>query len=104
LSALPQPWTRSASTPASVLSVAPGDASERAKASGIWCNTAVVSKLMAMLRLRSRATCVGQLVGTIAQKAVDGAASLTAHTVHTCGGVRLMQVFVLSGRASHEGQ
>jgi integrase len=48
---------------------------------------AVVSKLMGHASIAITADVYGHLVGTIAQKAVDGAANLIAHTVHTPEGV-----------------
>jgi integrase len=44
---------------------------------------AVVSKLLGHASIAITADVYGHLVGTIAQKAVDGAANLIAHTVHT---------------------
>jgi hypothetical protein len=44
---------------------------------------AVVSKLLGHASISITADVYGHLVGTIAQKAVDGAANLIAHTVHT---------------------
>lgn len=44
---------------------------------------AVVSKLLGHANIAITADVYGHLVGTIAQKAVDGAANLIAHTVHT---------------------
>ena len=48
---------------------------------------AVVSKLMGHASIAITADVYSHLVGTIAQKAVDGAANLIAHTVHTQQGV-----------------
>jgi integrase len=48
---------------------------------------AVVSKLLGHASIAVTADVYGHLVGTIAQKAVDGAANLIAHTVHTHQGV-----------------
>ena len=48
---------------------------------------AVVSKLMGHASIGITSDVYGHLVGTIAQQAVDGAANLIAHTVHTHGGV-----------------
>jgi integrase len=48
---------------------------------------AVVSKLLGHASIAITSDVYGHLVGTIAQKAVDGAASLIAHTVHTRQGV-----------------
>ena len=48
---------------------------------------AVVSKLLGHASIAITADVYGHLVGTIAQKAVDGAANLIAHTVHTDQGV-----------------
>jgi integrase len=48
---------------------------------------AVVSKLMGHASIAVTSDVYGHLVGTIAQKAVDGAANLIAHTVHTQQGV-----------------
>jgi integrase len=48
---------------------------------------AVVSKLMGHASISVTSDVYGHLVGTIAQKAVDGAANLIAHTVHTHQGV-----------------
>jgi integrase len=48
---------------------------------------AVVSKLLGHASIAITADVYGHLVGTIAQKAVDGAANLIAHTVHTHEGV-----------------
>jgi integrase len=45
-------------------------------------DTAVVSKLLGHASIAITADVYGHLVGTIAQKAVDGAANLIAHTVH----------------------
>jgi integrase len=44
---------------------------------------AVVSKLMGHASISITSDVYGHLVGTIAQQAVDGAANLIAHTVHT---------------------
>jgi hypothetical protein len=43
---------------------------------------AVVSKLLGHASIAITADVHGHLIGTIAQKAVDGAANLTAHTLH----------------------
>jgi integrase len=48
---------------------------------------AVVSKLLGHASIAITADVYGHLVGTIAQKAVNGAANLIAHTVHTQQGV-----------------
>jgi integrase len=48
---------------------------------------AVVSKLMGHASIAVTSDVYGHLVGTIAQKAVDGAAALIVHTVHTPEGV-----------------
>jgi integrase len=48
---------------------------------------AVVSKLMGHASISVTSDVYGHLVGTIAQEAVDGAANLIAHTVHTHQGV-----------------
>jgi integrase len=48
---------------------------------------AVVSKLMGHASIAITSDVYGHLVGTIAQQAVDGAANLIAHTVHTRQGV-----------------
>ena len=48
---------------------------------------AVVSKLLGHASIAITADVYGHLIGTIAQKAVDGAANLIAHTVHTHQGV-----------------
>jgi site-specific recombinase XerD len=48
---------------------------------------AVVSKLMGHASIAVTSDVYGHQVGTIAQKAVDGAANLIAHTVHTYQGV-----------------
>jgi integrase len=48
---------------------------------------AVVSKLMGHASITVTSDVYGHLVGTIAQQAVDGAANLIAHTVHTHQGV-----------------
>jgi len=48
---------------------------------------AVVSKLMGHASIAVTSDVYGHLVGTIAQKAVDGAANLIAHTTHTHQGV-----------------
>jgi integrase len=48
---------------------------------------AVVSKLLGHASIAVTSDVYGHLVGTIAQKAVDGAANLIAHTVHTHQGV-----------------
>jgi site-specific recombinase XerD len=44
---------------------------------------AVVSKLLGHTSIAITADVYGHLIGTIAQEAVDGAANLIAHTVHT---------------------
>jgi integrase len=49
---------------------------------------AVVSKLLGHASIAVTSDVYGHLVGTIAQKAVDGAANLIAHTVHTQQGRR----------------
>jgi hypothetical protein len=56
---------------------------------GPWCYIAFVSKLLRHASIAITADVNGHLVGTIAQKAVDGAANLIAHTR---GGVCLMRV------------
>jgi integrase len=48
---------------------------------------AVVSKLMGHASITVTSDVYGHLVGTIAQEAVDGAANLIAHTMHTHQGV-----------------
>jgi len=48
---------------------------------------AVLSKLLGHASIAITSDVYGHLVGTIAQKAVDGAANLIAHTVHTQQGV-----------------
>jgi integrase len=48
---------------------------------------AVVSKLMGHASISVTSDVYGHLIGTIAQEAVDGAANLIAHTVHTHQGV-----------------
>jgi integrase len=48
---------------------------------------AVVSKLLGHASIAITSDVYGHLVGTIAQKAVDGAANLIAHAVHTQQGV-----------------
>jgi integrase len=50
---------------------------------------AVVSKLLGHASITVTADVYGHLVGTIAQKAVDGAANLIAHTVHTHQGAEV---------------
>ena len=47
---------------------------------------AIVSKLLGHASIAITADVYGHLVGTIAQKAADGAANLIAHTVHTSKG------------------
>ena len=54
---------------------------------GHWCYIALVSKLLRHASIAITADVHGHLVGTIAQKAVDGAANLIARTVHTQQGV-----------------
>jgi integrase len=49
---------------------------------------AVVSKLMGHASITVTSDVYGHLVGTIAQQAVDGAANLIAHTVHTREGAK----------------
>jgi hypothetical protein len=66
-----------------VLSVTGGDIGELAKASGVRVPQASRSAWPSLVGKRSDA--YGRPVGTIAQKAVDGAASLSAHTVHIRG-------------------
>jgi site-specific recombinase XerD len=44
---------------------------------------AVVSLLLGHASIAITADIYGHVIGTIAQKAVDGAANLIAHTVHT---------------------
>ena len=48
---------------------------------------AVVSKLLGHASVAITADVYGHMIGTIAQEAVDGAANLIAHTVHTHRGV-----------------
>jgi integrase len=50
---------------------------------------AVVSKLMGHASITVTSDVYGHLVGTIAQQAVDGAANLIAHTVHTHQGAEV---------------
>jgi site-specific recombinase XerD len=58
---------------------------------------AVVSKLLGHASIAITADVYGHLVGTIAEKAVDGAANLICtHSAHMRGW-SLMRVFILSG-------
>jgi hypothetical protein len=78
--ALPRPRTQGTRI------FAPGaEAASLMLASG--ADIAVVSKLLGHASIAVTAEVYGHLVGTIAQKAVDGAANLIAHTVHTHQGV-----------------
>ena len=58
---------------------------------------AVVSKLLGHASVAITADVYGHLVGTIAQKAVDGAANLITHVAHTTGGWTPDAGFIISG-------
>jgi integrase len=49
---------------------------------------AVVSKLLGHASIAITSDIYGHLIGTVASEAVNGAANLIAHTVHTHEGVR----------------
>jgi hypothetical protein len=86
-----------------VLSVARGDAREPAKTFGIpcWHHSRLEPRRHASIAITSDV--YGHLVGTIAQKAVDGAASLIAQSVHIIKGGRLIRVSSSAARSLPQG-
>ena len=62
---------------------------------------AVVSKLIGHAGVTVIGDVYGRLVGTIAQQAVEGAANLIAHTVHTREGLGLIRPQITVARPSH---
>ncbi len=64
---------------------------------GSGADIAVVSKLLGHASIAITSDVFGHVIGTVASEAVNGAANLIAHTVHTAGSGRLHAVLILGG-------